>query len=105
MPMLPSPTASTRYVFSAISASSDPHHVSGTRRFLRRERRLERRHGVLGRADRGLPPGERAIGGIQNLLAHRPAAFALVHRPIGRVGTVELFAIGDSEIGERVLDL
>src|SRR5215217_7163037 len=105
MPMLPSPTTNARYLFFGISASSDLHHVPRSRGFLRRKRRFERRHGVLGRTDLGHSPGERAAREIHELLAKSAAAGAVVHRPIGRIRAVEFGVVGDAEVWKGVLHL
>ena len=53
----------------------------------------------------GLAAGERAVGEIVELVAQRAAAHAVEHRPVGRVGAVQLVAVDDAEIGEGVLDV
>ena len=69
------------------------------------KRRLERRHSIFRRADRRLLSLQSAVGEVGEFLLERSAARALEHRPVGRVGAVELVSIGDAEIWKRILDL
>src|SRR3954452_5182864 len=108
--MLPSPTARTLFVIPLpptlpLTTLPDPHDVSGARRFFRGKRRRERRHGVLGRADRRLDAFQGAIGEIREFFLESAATGALEHRPIGRIGAVELVLAGDAEVRKGVLDL
>src|SRR5208283_4698883 len=100
--MLPSPATRTllliRLTLHWLFLVLDADHLAGAGGFLRRERSLERSGRVFRAADRRGLALQRAGGEIGELLAQRPAANAVEHRPVGGVRAVKLVARHDAEI-------